>query len=212
MRRNRPAPLAILLSALAALPATAAVPSPDALKEKAPDTFYARFETTKGAFVVQVKREMAPNGADRFYNLVKSGFYDGQAFFRVVKGFVVQWGIPGDPAAAAAWASARIPDDPVKEHNAAGTITFAKSGPGSRTTQVFINLSDNRRSLDKAGFAPFGIVVEGMDVVRKLHPGYGDMVSQGGRGVDVPRLYQEGDRYLKASFPKLDRIVKASVL
>lgn len=189
----------------------AAVPAPDALQEKAPDTFYAKFETTKGAFVVQVNRSWAPNGADRFYNLVKSGFYDGQRFFRVVKGFVVQWGIPGDPALAANWAGARIADDKVAEKNASGTITFAKSGPNSRTTQVFINLADNQKQLDKSGFAPFGVIVDGMDVVKKLHGGYGDMVSQGGRGVDVPKLYQEGNAYLDRDFPKLDKIVKATV-
>ena len=159
-----------------------------------------------------MNRAWAPNGADRFYNLVKSGFYDGQRFFRVVKGFVVQWGIAGDPATAAAWSNARIGDDPVQEKNATGTLTFAKSGPNSRTTQVFINLSDNRRTLDKTGFAPFAVVVEGMDVVRQLYGGYGDMVAQGGRGVDTTRLYQEGNAYLDRSFPKLDRIVKASLL
>ena len=203
-------PAALFGAAL--LLASGAAPTPEALKETAPETFYARFETTKGTFVVQVNRAWAPNGADRFYNLVKSGFYDGQRFFRVVKGFVVQWGIHGDPATAAAWNSARIPDDPVQEKNATGTITFAKGGPNSRTTQVFINLSDNRRTLDKAGFAPFGVVVEGMDVVKKLYAGYGDMVSQGGRGVDTTKLYQEGTPYLDREFPKLDRIVKASVL
>lgn len=189
----------------------AAVPAPDALKEKAPETFYAKFETTKGAFVVQVNRAWAPNGADRFYNLVKSGFYDGQRFYRVVKGFVVQWGIPGDPALASDWAGARIADDKASEKNATGTITFAKSGPNSRTTQVFINLADNQKQLDKSGFAPFGVIVDGMDVVKKLHGGYGDMVSQGGRGVDVAKLYQQGNAYLDRDFPKLDKIVKASV-
>jgi len=198
------------LAALAVL-LLAAGPAPEALKERAPDTFYAKFETTKGAFVVQVNRAWAPNGADRFYNLVKSGYYDGQRFFRVVKGFVVQWGIPGDPALASNWSGARIADDPVAEKNAAGTITFAKSGPNSRTTQVFINLADNQKQLDKSGFAPFGIVVDGMDVVKKLYGGYGDMVSQGGRGVDVPKLYQEGNAYLDRDFAKLDKIVKASI-
>jgi len=199
------------LAGLVVLLAGAAAPSPEALREKAPDTFYAKFETTKGAFVVQVNRAWAPIGADRFYNLVKSGFYDGQRFFRVVKGFVVQWGIHGDPATAANWMGARIPDDPVQEKNASGTITFAKSGANSRTTQVFINLADNQRTLDKSGFAPFGVIVDGMDVVKKLHSGYGDMVSQGGRGVDTTKLYQEGSPYLDRDFPKLDRIVKATV-
>jgi peptidyl-prolyl cis-trans isomerase A (cyclophilin A) len=179
--------------------------------QPAPETFYVKFDTSKGPFVVQVNRAWAPQGADRFHQLVQSGFFDGQRFFRVVKGFVVQWGIPGDPATAQKWASARIPDDPVVEKNAAGTITFAKSGPNSRTTQVFINLADNRKSLDKSGFAPFGVVVDGMEVVKKLYANYGDMVSQGGRGVDVGKLYQEGTPYLDREFPKLDRIVKASI-
>jgi peptidyl-prolyl cis-trans isomerase A (cyclophilin A) len=197
------------LLGLAAAVLSTGIAGPEALTETAPETFYARFETTKGAFVVQVKRAWAPHGADRFYNLVKSGFYDGQRFFRVVKGFVVQWGIHGDPATAAAWGRARIPDDPVQEKNDVGSITFAKSGPSSRTTQVFINFTDNRR-LDKMGFAPFGVVVDGMDDVRKLHAGYGEMQPEG-RGVDASRLQQEGNGYLDSQFPKLDRIVKASI-
>ena len=204
--RRPPLPLAAL--ALAAGPLL----DPGAFRETAPETFYARFETTKGAFVVQVNRAWSPHGADRFYNLVKSGFFDGQRFFRVVKGFVVQWGVPGDPAVAAAWANARIPDDPVQEKNASGTLSFAKSVPHTRTHQVFINLGDNRRTLDKAGFSPFGVVVEGMDVVRRLYAGYGEMASQGGRGVDVSHLTREGTPYLDARFPKLDKIVQASVL
>ena len=192
--------------------ATGASLTPEALRETAPETYYARFETTKGPIVIQVNRAWAPQGADRFYNLVKSGFYDGQRFFRVVKGFVVQWGIPGDPATAVTWMNARIPDDKVQEKNATGTITFAKGGPNSRTSQVFINLGDNQRQLDRAGFAPFGVVVEGMDVVKKLYAGYGDMASQGGRGVDTNLLYKEGDAYLDRDFPKLDKIVKATVL
>jgi peptidyl-prolyl cis-trans isomerase A (cyclophilin A) len=142
------------LAGLVVLLAGAAAPAPEALKEKAPDTFYAKFETSKGAFVVQVNRAWAPNGADRFYNLVKSGFFDGQRFYRVVKGFVVQWGIHGDPATAATWANARIPDDPVQEKNATGTITFAKSGPNSRTSQVFINLPTTRSSSTRAASRP----------------------------------------------------------
>ena len=197
------------LAAAVAASALALAQAPPA--EKAPDTFYAKFETTKGPFVVQVNRAWAPNGADRFHHLVKTGFFDGQRFYRVVKGFVVQWGVHGDPATASDWMGKRIPDDPVLEKNAVGTITFAKSGPGTRTTQVFINLTDNRRSLDKTGFAPFGVVVDGLDVVKKLYAGYGDMVSQGGRGVDVGRLYKEGNAYLDRDFPKLDRIVKASI-
>jgi peptidyl-prolyl cis-trans isomerase A (cyclophilin A) len=201
--------LASALCGAALLLASAAAPSPDALKETAPETFYARFETSKGPFVVQVNRAWAPHGADRFYNLVKSGFYDGQRFYRVVKGFMVQWGIHGQPEVAAPWASARIPDDPVKERNDVGTITFAKSGANTRTTQVFINYADNRR-LDKQGFAPFGVVVDGLDVVKKLYGGYGDMQPEG-RGVDTSKLYREGNAYLDREYPKLDKILKASI-
>ena len=176
---------------------------------KAPDTFRARFETTRGSFTVEVTRAWAPLGADRFYGLVKSGFYDGARFFRVLPGFVVQFGIPGDPAVARQWRSANIADDPVTQTNAPGSITFATSGPNSRTTQVFINLGNNA-SLDKMGFAPFGRVTEGMDVVGQLYSGYGEGAPQG-RGPDQGRIQSEGNAYLEKGFPKMDSIKKASV-
>lgn len=179
---------------------------PAATTERAPERFRARFETTKGAFVIEVHREWAPLGADRFYNLVKSGFYDDTAFFRVVPGFVVQFGISGDPAVSAAWRDARIKDDPVRQSNRAGHVSYAKTGiPDSRTTQVFINLADNGR-LDGMGFAPFGVVVNGMDAVRSLNSLYGNepTAKQG-------EIAAKGNGYLKQAFPGLDYVVRATI-
>src|SRR5215472_11594696 len=157
--------------------ATAAVhrslTNPASLSQKAPDTYKAKFTTTKGDFVVEVTRAWAPLGADRFYNLVKNGFFNDVELFRVVPGFVVQFGISGDPKIAAPWTHANIPDDPVTQSNKEGTITYATAGPNTRTTQVFINLGDNSR-LDGQGFAPFGTVVEGMDVIGKFDSEYAD--------------------------------------
>src|SRR6202162_6587144 len=138
--------------------------NPAALNEQAPANFKARFDTNKGVFVIEVRRDAAPNGADRFYNLVKSGFYDNARFFRVVSGFMVQFGINGDPKLSSVWREARIKDDQVKQSNGRGTITFATAGPDTRTTQVFINFGDNA-ALDRQGFAPFGKIVSGMNVV-----------------------------------------------
>ena len=158
-----------MLLAMLTLPAfgqSANLANPSALRETAPATYKARFETSKGAFVVDVTREWAPNGADRFFNLVKNGFYDGVRFFRVLDGFMAQFGINGDPKISAAWRGARIPDDPVKQSNRRGFITYAMAGPNTRTSQVFINFGDNS-SLDSQGFSPFGQVIQGMDVVDK---------------------------------------------
>lgn len=174
-----------------------------------PDTYRASFETGKGVFVVQVTRAWAPRGADRFYELAKSGFYDGDRFFRVLPRFVVQFGINGDPAISRLWSSMRIPDDPVKHSNTKGTITFATSGPQSRTTQVFVNLRDNER-LDESGFAPFGEVVSGMDVVERLYSGYGEGAPNGA-GPDQTKVELEGNSYLEAHFPRLDYIKKLTI-
>ena len=183
--------------------------SPAALTEKAPDTFRANFDTTKGAFVVTVHRDWAPNGADRFYNLVKAGFYDDVRFFRVIPNFMAQFGIHGTPAVMSAWRSAQIKDDPVKQSNTRGFVVFATAGPNTRTTQLFINFKDNS-SLDKQGFAPFGEVTKGMDVVDKIYDGYGEGAPRG-KGPEQGRLQNEGNAYLVKEFPKLDYIKTATI-
>lgn len=184
--------------------------NPWMLTETAPASYKAQFKTTKGVFVVEVTRADAPRGADRFFNLVKSGFFTEVAFFRVVPGFVVQFGIHGDPKIAQAWRSERILDDPVKSPNRRGTLSFATSGPRSRTTQVFINLTTNA-SLDGQGFSPFGKVVAGLDVVDKLNGEYGEG-APGGKGPDQRRVEMEGNPYLKKNFSRLDYIKSAAIL
>ncbi len=211
--------LAIALAAgsfLAALsvPALAANPklmNPAALNEKAPDTYKARFDTSKGVFVIEVTRAWAPNGADRFYNLVKNGYFDDCRFFRVISGFMVQFGINGDPAVNNVWRSANIKDDPVQESNKRGMVTFATAGPNTRTTQVFISYADRNTFLDSQGFAPFGKVVEGMEVVDKLYSGYGEGAPQG-RGPEQGRAQMEGNAYIAKSFPELDFIKSATIV
>jgi peptidyl-prolyl cis-trans isomerase A (cyclophilin A) len=182
---------------------------PSKANEKAPNLYKAKFETTKGDFVVEVHRDWAPNGADRFYNLVKSGFFDGTKFFRAIDEFMVQWGINGDPTISAAWREAKIKDDPVKESNKPGYITFATSGPDSRTSQVFINYGDNNR-LDGMGFAPFGKIVQGMDVVNNLYKGYGEGAPRG-NGPNQGQIQTQGNAYLEKDFPKLDAVKKATI-
>jgi peptidyl-prolyl cis-trans isomerase A (cyclophilin A) len=183
---------------------------PSASTEQAPEIFRAQFDTSKGSFTIEVTRSWAPAGADRFYNLVKNGFYDGARFFRVLPGFVVQFGIPGDPEVARLWRTAQFPDDPVTQSNVRGMITFATAGPNSRTTQVFVNLADNT-SLDAMGFAPFGRVAEGMDIVGQLHSGYGEGAPRG-RGPEQGRIQTEGNAYLERQFPKLDHIQRAAIV
>jgi len=183
---------------------------PSKLTAKAPDTFKAKLETTRGSFTVEVTRDLSPNGADRFYNLVQSGYFQDIAFFRVIPGFMGQFGIHGDPKVSAPWREARIQDDPVKGSNQRGAITFAMAGPNTRTTQFFINLVDNT-NLDRMGFSPFGKVVEGMDVVDKINGEYGEGAPRG-RGPNQMRIQTEGNAYLKAEFPRLDYIKSASVL
>ncbi len=195
-----------------AAPKTAADLDPAKLKEQAPATFSARFDTSKGAFTIKVTREWAPNGADRFYNLVKSGYYNDVRFFRVLRSpvpFMAQFGIHGDAAVSKAWRDAKIVDDPVKQSNKRGFVTYAMAGPGTRTTQVFINFGDNL-NLDGMGFAPFGEVTEGMSVVDSLYGEYGEG-SPRGAGPDQGRMQSEGNTYLSASFPKLDYIKGAKV-
>jgi len=184
--------------------------APGSLTEKAPESFKARFETSQGSFTVEVTRSLSPNGADRFYNLVRAGYFTDVEFFRVVSGFMCQFGIHGDPKVSAAWRGAAIPDEPVKGSNTRGAISFAKAGPNTRTTQLFINLVDNAR-LDGMGFPPFGKVTEGMDVVDKIYSGYGEGAPRGA-GPDQNRIQQEGNAYLKKDFPKLDYIKSAAIL
>jgi peptidyl-prolyl cis-trans isomerase A (cyclophilin A) len=187
-----------------------AILDPSRATEPAPDRFRVRFETTKGPFVVEVTRAWAPRGADRFFNLVRAGYYDDVAFFRVIEGFMVQFGINGDPRVNAVWREARIPDDPVTQPNRRGAVTYAKAGPDTRTTQVFINFKNNT-SLDTQGFAPFGRVVEGMAVVDSLYSGYGEGAPRG-MGPDQGRAQGEGNAYLRGSFPKLDVVKTARVV
>lgn len=208
--------LAVLTAAAVVLAATPILAQgkkslvPTDLTEKAPATFKANFETSKGTFVVEVHRDWAPLGADRFYNLVKNGFYDDCRFFRVIDNFMVQFGIHGTPGTQVNWAGARIKDDAVKQSNTRGFIVFATAGPNTRTTQVFINFRDNARSLDSQGFAPFGEVVQGMDVVDTLYNGYGEGGPRG-QGPDQGRIQAEGNTYLNKGFPKLDYIKKATI-
>jgi peptidyl-prolyl cis-trans isomerase A (cyclophilin A) len=182
----------------------AALMKPAGLKERAPNVFKAKFDTTAGIFVIEVHADWAPRAADRFYNLVKNGYYDGCRFFRVVPGFVVQFGINGDPVIQRNWTDATIPDDKVTQGNTRGFVTFAKSSePNSRTTQLFIDFADNSR-LNRQGFAPFGKVTMGMEVVDKIFSGYGEKPDQ-------DRIEKEGNAYLTKNFPKLDYIKKATI-
>jgi peptidyl-prolyl cis-trans isomerase A (cyclophilin A) len=206
------APLVLVLASLSAQPAFSQardLSNPASLNEQAPAAYKAKFDTSKGVFVVEVRRDSAPVGADRFFNLVKNGYFDNTRFFRVISGFMVQFGINGDPRINAQWREARIKDDLVKQSNKRGFITFATSGPDSRTTQVFINFGDNSR-LDTQGFAPFGQVVSGMDVVDKLFAGYGEGAPRG-QGPDQGRVQREGNAYLEKEFGQLDFIKKATI-
>jgi len=186
-------------------------PTAEMLSERAPDTVRVRFETSKGPFVVEAYRDWAPNGVDRFYQLARAGFYDGDRFFRVLTGFMAQFGLNGDPKVTSVWHERSIPDDPVKHSNARGTITFAARGaPNSRTTQLFINYRDNA-NLDGMGFSPFGVVTEGMAAVDSLYAAYGEGAPDG-PGPDQERASAQGNAYFQRDFPKLDYITKATVL
>ena len=217
-----------LLCALGLFAAVAMVQAEDARKEEkpstaspgftdpakltgpAPETFKAQFDTTRGNFTIEVTRSLSPNGADRFYNLVRSGYFKDVAFFRVIPGFMCQFGIHGDPGVSAKWRAAAIADDPVKGSNTRGTITFATAGPNTRTTQLFINFADNI-NLNGMGFSPFGKVTEGMDVVDKINGEYGEGAPRGG-GPNQGRVQAEGNTYLKKDFPNLDYIKSATIV
>jgi len=176
----------------------------------APERFEVLFETSEGDFVVEVHRDWAPGGAERFYNLVRAGYYDGLRFFRVIPGFVAQFGIHAEPGVTEAWRSFRMPDDPVVQPNRRGTLTFATAGPDTRTVQLFLNLVDNVH-LDASGFAPIGEVTRGMDVVERLYSGYGEGAPRG-LGPDQGRLQAEGEAYLSIDFPLLSQILTARVV
>jgi peptidyl-prolyl cis-trans isomerase A (cyclophilin A) len=180
------------------------------MRQTAPPVFRVKFQTSRGDFVVEAHREWAPLGVDRFYNLVKNGFYDGNCLFRVISGFMAQFGIHGDPKVSAAWRQQRIQDDPVKQSNKRGYISFAMAGPNTRTTQLFINYADNSR-LDQMGFAPIGRVVDGMQVVDGLYAGYGEGEPQG-KGPNQGRIQTEGSEYLTKNFPNLDCITRAMLI
>jgi cyclophilin family peptidyl-prolyl cis-trans isomerase len=199
---STPAPVASLPSV--AVPASALDPAK--ATEAPPDVFKAKFVTSKGDFVIEAHKAWAPLGVARFYNLVKMGFYNDTRFFRAVDGFVVQWGLHGDPAVTAKWTSANINDDPVVpgQSNVRGMVTFAKGGPNSRTTQVFINYKDNT-NLDAMGFPPIGKVIQGMDVVDQFYKGYGEKPNQG-------LIHEKGNAYLNEAFPKLDYIREATIV
>jgi imidazolonepropionase-like amidohydrolase/cyclophilin family peptidyl-prolyl cis-trans isomerase len=177
----------------------------------APEVYRVKIETTKGSFVMEVNRGLAPLGADRFYHLVQIGFYDNSRFYRAITGRFVQFGIAGDPAVASTWRNDRFPDDPVRASNIRGTFAFAMTGPDTRTTQIYINTGDQLQQ-DAMGFAPFGKVVEGMDVVDKLYQGYGERSGGGMRAGKQDKLFEEGNAYLDREFPLLDKLLSARIV
>lgn len=189
---------------------SAAIPPANESAPRAPDVFSVRFETSRGAFTVEAHRDWAPRGVDRFHQLVTSGYYDNNRFFRVIPKFVVQFGMHGDPAVTRTWEPLAIPDDSVVQSNRRGTVTFATGGPNTRTTQLFINLADNL-FLDAMGFSPIGLVSEGMDVVDNIYGGYGDEPPNG-NGPAQARIASEGNAYLEREFPQLDFIRTARVV
>jgi peptidyl-prolyl cis-trans isomerase A (cyclophilin A) len=186
-------------------------PNPAALAAPAPDSFKVAVESSKGNFTIVARRDWAPRGVDRFYHLVQLGYFDEVRFFRVLRGFMAQFGLHGDPRVNVAWESLNIPDDPVKQTNRRGTLTFANAGPNTRSTQLFINYSDDNANLDAMGFAPIGEVVEGMAAVDSLYANYGEGAPDGS-GPDQTRIAAEGNRYLTQNFPRLDFIRRARVV
>jgi len=213
---RRPAPRRLVLVAAVAV-AAACGPQAASVEPKpevppftpgvVPDSFVARLTTTKGEVDVIVRRDWAPNGSAQFYEAVATGYYDGARFFRTIRGFVSQFGLAADTAVTARWRTRTIPDDPVTQTNRRGTLVFASGGPNTRTTQMFVNLRDNPR-LDGLGFPPIGEVIRGLDAVDSLYTGYGD----GANAPSQDRITREGEAYLAANFPLLDRIVRATVI
>lgn len=207
MSRRRILSFAVV-AALAVLASCAKKTAP----ETGPAQYKVRLETTKGDVVILVHRDWSPLGADHFYELTKAGFYNNNAIFRALPGFVMQWGINGDPSVTKQWSQETIRDDPPKVSNKLGTIVFAKTGqPDSRTTQVFINLGDNSASLDPQGFTPFGEAIQGMENVMKFYTGYGEG-QPNGAGPSQATIEESGNAYLKQNFPKLDYIQTARII
>lgn len=181
------------------------VPGPAAQPLRSPDRYRAVFTTSKGSFTVEVTRSLAPRAADRFHELVQNGYYAGTRFYRVVPGFITQWGIHGDTAVSAQWQEATIPDDPPRTPNVRGTIAFAANGPDSRATEVFVSTGDNRRPLDRQRFAPFGTVIDGMDVVDRISAEYGEEPN-------YAKITRQGNHYLRRWFPALDSVVSTRLI
>jgi cyclophilin family peptidyl-prolyl cis-trans isomerase len=207
--------LAVAMRAFAEPPLDRALllnPKAPELNERAPDTFRARFETSRGDIVLEIHRDWSPHGADRFYNLVRGGYFDESRFFRIRKGTWVQFGVAGDPKVAQAWREATIPDEPRLQSNVRGTIAYAFAPGGLRATQMFINLRDNSETHDPEPFVPFGRVVEGMEVADALYADYGDEAGGGIRGGKQDSLFNEGNAWLERNFPKLDGIRRATIV
>lgn len=206
--------LGLLLAgaALAQKPAPLSDPADPLWTAPAPASYKVRVETTKGSFVMEVTRALAPRGADRFYHLVESGYYDNSRFFRVINGRFAQFGIAGDPAMAQIWRKAVIPDDKESASNARGWFAFSMTGPGDRSTQIYICTNDSMKKQDGTGFAPFGRVVEGMDVVDSLYAGYGETSGGGMRAGHQDKLFEGGNAYLDSAFPNLDKLIRAEIV
>jgi len=186
-------------------------PSSRAWSSPAPADFRARFETSKGDFIVRFRRDWAPIGVDRVYHLIENGFFDDSRFYRVIENFIVQFGIPGDPSIAGVWRKSEIRDDPVNASNTRGRIAYAMTGPDTRTTQLFISLVDNSR-LDEQGFSPLGEVESGMEVVDAIYSGYGESAGGGMRRGNQDRMFNEGNAHLDRDFPELDRLLKVELV
>jgi peptidyl-prolyl cis-trans isomerase A (cyclophilin A) len=179
---------------------------------RAPAVYRVKIETTAGDFVIEADRDWAPHGADRFYELVRDGYYNDSRFFRVVPGRWAQFGIAGDARVAQRWRNRTIPDDTLVEHNTAGFVAFANTGPNTRATEIYINTGDNTRNDKENGFAPFGKVTEGMDVVEKLYGGYGEHSGGGMRAGHQDAMFAGGDAYLDREYPKLDKLIRAVIV
>jgi peptidyl-prolyl cis-trans isomerase A (cyclophilin A) len=208
---SRCSSVAIVITLAAALLACKTEKKSTAM-EPSPPQYKVKLDTTKGDVVILVHRDWSPLGADHFYELVKMGYYDHNGFFRVIKGFVVQFGMNGDPKVNKSWSEITIKDDPPKVSNKTGSVTFAKlAEANSRTTQVFINIGDNSATLDSQGFTPFGEVIQGLDVIMNVYSGYGD-APPAGEGPNQAAIADIGNAYLEEHFPRLDAIKKATIL